>query len=210
MKRLVAVLAALPLAAFAQGSGPQGGGPGGRGMGPGNGRDMPERVEKRARLARTLGLAEALDLDAPQALKLGESIARFDERRLAAHRQLFDAHQALRKAAAGEKASAAEVDQAIQKVLDARAQVQAIDREMIAAVTKDLSPEKKARAVLFLESFQRRFGPRHLAARMGPGMMQGMMQGPGARLRKGPPPGLDPRMDGPCPGPGCDWDLDDE
>ena len=93
MKKLLLALAVLPLAAFAQGAGP---GPGaGRGMGPGMGPGMgnPEHMEKRMRLARTLGLAEALDLDSAQALKLGDSIAKFDERRLAAHQQLHDAKQ---------------------------------------------------------------------------------------------------------------------
>jgi hypothetical protein len=218
MKTLFAVLAALPLAVFAQSTGPgfgRGMGPGaGMGMGPGPGRGDPERMEKRARLARTLGLAEALDLDAPQALKLGEAISKFDERRLAAHKQLFEAHQALRKAAQGEKTSAGEVDQAIQKVLDARAQIHAVDREMVSTVTKDLAPEKKARAVLFLERFQRRFGPGP-AARMGPGMRNG--PGPGRGARRGPPIGIDPRMDtgpgpmaGACPGPDCDWELEEE
>lgn len=220
MKKLVAVLAILPLAAFAQGAGPgmgmgMGRGPG-RGMGPGgNGRADPERLEKRARLARTLGLAEALDLDSAQALKLGEAIGKYDERRLAAHRQLHEAHDALRKAAAGEKVQAAEVDQAIQKALDARAQLQTIDREMVSTVTKDFAPDKKARAVLFLEHFQRRFGP-------GPGarMHDQMHRGPGFRGGPGGPrtgmdgmqgrplgPGM---MAGGCPGPDCDWDLEED
>jgi hypothetical protein len=213
VKKLIAVLALLPLAAFAQGMGPGLGRGPGRGLGPPDGRPDPERTEKRARLARTLGLAEALDLDPAQALKLGESIAKYDERRLAAHRQLREAHDVLRKAAAGEKVTAAEVDQAIQKAIDARAQSQAVDREMISTVTKDFAPDKKARAVLFLEHFQRRFGPGP-GARMhdrmdrpfrgplgprtggGPGMMGGRM-GPGMVAE------VDPR-------PGCDWELDEE
>jgi hypothetical protein len=180
---LFALAAALPLAAFAQGPGPgpgAGSGPGGRGRN-GQGPDPAnvERVEKRMRLARTLGLAEALDLDAPQALKLGEAISKFDERRLAAHKQVFEAHQTLRRAAQGEKVPAAEVEQAIQKAFEAKAQVQAIDKETFAAISKDLSPDKRARALLFLEKFQGRFGPRH------GGMGPGMMHGPGAGMRGG-------------------------
>ena len=158
------MMAALPLAALAQGPQAQAPatGPGQQGQGQ---RMNPERMEKRMRLARTLGLAEALDLDAPQALKLGDAIAKFDDRRIAAHKQLRDSREVLRRAAQGEKATAAEVDQAIQKALDARAQLQTIDREMVGVVTKDLSPDKKARAVLFLAKFQHRFG----APGMGPG-----------------------------------------
>lgn len=215
MKTLLAFLAAVPLAVFAQSTGPgpgrgMGMGPGaGMGMGHGPGRGDPERMEKRARLARTLGLAEALDLDAPQALKLGEAIARYDERRLAAHKQLHEAHLVLQKAAqGGEKTAAAEVDQAIQKALDARQQLQAIDREMVSTVTKDLAPEKKARAVLFLERFQRRFAPGP-AARMGPGMRMGPARGArGPRAGMGPGPG-GPMADA-CLGGDCDWAFDEE
>jgi hypothetical protein len=197
-----ALVAALPLAAMPQagkttpaqpGQGPAAGQ--GQGAGP---RGDPERMEKRMRLARTLGLAEALDLDAAQALKLGEAVSKFDDRRLAAHRQLRDARLVLRRAAQGEGVSAAEVDQAIQKVLEARTQIQAVDREIVATVTKDLTPERKARAVLFLSKFQRRFGPE-----MGPGPGRG--GGPGMRGRGGRGMGMGPGGGmgmGPGPGPG--------
>jgi len=166
-KQILAALLVLPLAAFAQGPGPGAGSGPGPGAGPGSGRGQgqgqgkmardPERLERRMRLARTLGLAEALDLDAPQALKLGEALAKFDVRRQGAQKQLREAHQALRKAADGEKATAQEVDQAIAKALEARAQLAAIDRETLQVVSKDLSPEQRARAVLFLDRFQKRF-----------------------------------------------------
>jgi hypothetical protein len=196
MKKILVALAILPLAAFAQGPGPGAGmGPGrgmGPGAGPGPGRGDPERMEKRMRLARTLGLAEALDLDQAHALKLGDSVSKFDERRLAAHKQLRDAHDVLRRAATGEKVAAGDVDQAIQRALDARAQIQVVDREVIAAVTKDLSPDKKARAVLFLEKFQNRFGPGGprgardgMGNRMGRGMGRGMGMGPRAGMGPG-------------------------
>jgi hypothetical protein len=171
-------------------------------MGPGMGRGDPERMEKRMRLARTLGLAEALDLDQAQALKLGESVAKFDDRRLAAHKQLRDSHDVLRRAAKGEKVAAADVDQAIKTALDARAQIQTIDREVVAAVTKDLSPDKKARAVLFLERFQGRFGPGGpRGTRDGMNRAMGRGMGPGAGM-DGPGPG--------GPGSGGGWDDDDE
>lgn len=214
MKKLIALLVVFPLAVFAQGTGPaKGGAPGsGRGFGPGRG--DPERMEKRAQLALTLGLSVALDLDQGQALKLGDVVGKSMERRIAVHKQLHDAQLTLGKAAQGEKVSAAEVDQAIQKSLDGRAQMQTLDRELVSAVTKDLTPEKKARAVLFLERFQRRFGG-------GPGMHRGMgggMGGPmGQGMRGGPRAGMGPGMMGPgmmgpdamaggCPG--CDWDED--
>jgi hypothetical protein len=159
------------------------------------------------RLVRTLGLAEALDLDAAQALKLGESIARFDERRLAAHKQMHDARALLRRAAQGEKLPPADVDAAIQKVLDARAQIQGVDREIVATVTKDLSPEKKARAVLFLSKFQSRFGG-------GPGMGPGGRHGMRGMRGMGPCDGMGPGACGPgmmgMAPPSGDGEWDDE
>lgn len=205
-KQLLIALAVLPLAAFAQGPGPgpgRGTGPG-DGMGPGRGmrhggrgHGDPEKMEKRMRLARTLGLAEALDLEPAQALKLGEAVARFDERRLTLHKQVRDAREVLRRAARGEQVPPAEVDQAIQRALEARTQLQAIDRDVVATVTKDLSPEKKARAVLFLDRFQGRFGPaRALGGRAWRAM--GREEGAGM-MGMGPSEG----------GPGPDWDEDE-
>ncbi|MFY3743323.1 periplasmic heavy metal sensor [Anaeromyxobacter sp. Red801] len=208
MRKLLAVLVVLPLAALAQGRGPGPGPGGGQGaqagaQAPGP-RGDPERMERRMRLTRTLGLAEALDLEPEQALKLGQQVGKFDDRRLALHKQLHDAHQVLRRAAQGEKVSAGEVDQAIKTALDARAQMQAIDRDVVATVTKDLSPEKRARAVLFLERFQGRFGPG-----MGPGMMKFRRggPGPGKGMGMGMGPGMG-MMHG--PGPGCLGLADDD
>lgn len=140
----------------------------------------PERLEKRARLTRILGLAEALDLDAAQALKLRDTLAKFDERRRSARKQAADARDVLLDVArGGAKIGSAAVDGAITKLLDARLQLQAIDREMLQAVTKDLSPEQKARAALFLGRFRDRI-ERHVGmGGHGPGRGQGM--GPGMR-----------------------------
>jgi Spy/CpxP family protein refolding chaperone len=162
-------------------------------------------MEKRARLARNLGLAEALDLDAGQITKLSEALTKLDERRVALHKQLRDARQLLRRAADGEKVTGAEVDAALAKFLDLRAQLNALDKETLAVVTRDLSPEKKARAALFLGRFEHRMG-----GGMGPGMGGGMgpgmgggrgMHGPGMG-RGGMGPG------GACPN--CPWDEDDD
>jgi hypothetical protein len=190
MKKIIVAALLLPLAAFAQGPGP--------GPGPGQGRmrwrDDPkaaEKMERRMHLARTLGLAEALDLEPKKALELGDVIAKHDERRAKARAQMRDAHDVLRKAASGEKVSAQEVDQAIQRGMEARSQLAQIDKEILQAVVKDLSPEQKARAVLFLDRFQRRFAfgrggdmgdqiRRVIRQRAGPGGMgPGMGMGPG-------------------------------
>jgi hypothetical protein len=189
MKRFLVAAVLVPVAAFAQGAG--------MGAGQGQGkrwRDDPrmtERMERRMRLARTLGLAEALDLEPKKALEIGEIIAKQDDRRAAARKQMREAHDVLRKAAEGEKVSAQEVDQAIQRGLDARTQMAQIDKDTLQAVLKDLSPEQRARAALFLDRFQRRFvfggGPGEMGRHMRrvirervPGQM-----GPGAELLPG-------------------------
>lgn len=218
MKKLMAVLAALPIAAFAQAGAPkEGAGAAGKGAGPDRGRVAArmdgEHMEKRARLALTLGLATALDLDEAQALRLGDTVAKFTDRRHAVHEQMRDARRTLFKAAQGEKIAAGDVDQAIAKVLDGRAQAQALDRELVTTVTRDLAPEKKARAVLFLSKFQRRFGgggPGHHGMHGGPGgpgmrggAATGMMmeQGPGAMAGIRGPGGMGTDA--------ADWDDED-
>lgn len=195
MKTLAALIAVLPIAAFAQGAGPgpgPGPGPGHdcencrRGMGP-RSDEQVERMEKRGRLARNLGLAEALDLDTAQANKIADALAKNDEKRVALHKQVRDARQLLRKAAQGEKVTAADVDAALAKVTDVRAQLNALDKEALAIVTKDLSPEKKARAALFLARFEQKMGPgmggkgRGMRGGRGQGMGPGMGHGPGCK-----------------------------
>ena len=176
MRKLLVALIVFPALALAQGpkDKPQGQ------PGP-----DPARAEKRMKLARTLGLATALDLDAEQALKLGDVMSRFDDRRKALRQQIHDARDALRGAAQGGKTTAAEVDAAIAKALDARAQTQALDKEMLTAITKDLTPQQKARAALFLGSFRERI-ERHMMMMRGghgPGMMHGPDdRGPGGRM----------------------------
>jgi ribosomal protein L13E len=172
-----------------------------------------ERMVKRMRLARTLGLAEALDLDAAQALKLGDVMAKFDDRRKAVHQQAVEANEVLRKAARGDKASFGDVDGAISKLLDARTQMATIDKEGLATITKDLTPEQKARAALFLGRFRQRIEQHVMRARMGmgggmpggmgaqcpmgqggkmgPGMHPGMMEGHGAHGAMMMQPGTD-------------------
>jgi len=194
MKKLVlAALLLAPLTAFAQAGAGPGPGPGG-GMGPGPGPGMgrgpgwrdddgPGRGEhgRRAKLALTLGLAEALDLDDAQALKLRDAVEKFHQKREPLHGQMREAMQVLRRAADGEQADAAAVDQALARLLDLRAQAQVADRELVQAVTRDQPPAKKARAVLFLTRFQHR-----MEERMGP-------MGRGARGGRDPSSARGPR-----------------
>lgn len=152
MKKLALLLALTPaLTLAAGGSGPDPA-TGPRGMNP----EAAHRMQNRIHLALTLGLAESLDLSGAQALKLHEQIEKMAPRRTAVRQRMREAVEVLRRSAKGEKVAAGDVDQAVTSLLDARAQLQAIDREFVTTVTKDQPPEKRARAVLFLAKFHRR------------------------------------------------------
>lgn len=128
-------------------------------------KERAARREQRAKLARTLGLAEILGLNEGQALKLRDALSNLDARSERAREQLRTSRDTLERAAdedAEKKATAAEVDQAIQRMFAARAELEAIDRDTLAALPKDLSPDKRARAAIFLQRFSSRFGPERM------------------------------------------------
>lgn len=192
MKKLVLALAVLPLAALAAPPGPP---------------SQPEadarfeQMEKRMRLARSIGVAETLGLDENQAVKMNAEMARFDAQRKPLMRQVHDSMQVLRRAAGGDTAALGGVDQAVTAIFDARARIQAVDREMFQAISKGLAPEKKAKLAVFFAHFAGRFGagmghgPGHF---WGPGKGQwgpGQGMGPGW----GPGRGMGPWQGGPGP-----------
>ena len=131
----------------------------------------PER-EKRMRMMLVVGIAEALSLSEGEALRLSDKIKAFDERRRTVREGMHESMRVLKAAADGDAAAAGQVDGAIQKVLEGRQQMAAVDKEMFLAVSKDLAPQKRAQLALFLAKFQheamkhmgggkgRRFGPR--------------------------------------------------
>ena len=141
MKWTVAVLVAVlaSASAFAQDAGPQ------SDIGPGpNG----EQWQKRARLMRTLAIADALELDDSATLKLRDHLARFEERRAPIQQQLMEQTVVLRRAAKGDTTAYAQVDGAIQKVLSLRGQLEQLDRELFTELSAGLTPQKKARLAL--------------------------------------------------------------
>ena len=168
------------------------------------GADDPARfaqMQKRMRLARTLGLAEALDLDDAGAMRARDVLARFDDRRAPLRKQARDSVRVLRDAARGDKDALPQVDSALQKLREARNQLQNLDTEMFQQVTQGLTPEKKARAALFLARFHQREhriffrgpgGPGHgfpghggrgaMGAMMDEGMHHGGEPGPGPMM----------------------------
>jgi len=153
MKRLLITLALLPALAVAAppdapGRGPQGAGP--------DDQARMQQAQKRMRVARTIAFAEALDLDEAGAMRVRDVMARFDERRAPLRKQIMDNVRVLRDAARGDKAAGAQVDQAVQRLRDARTKLHALNGELFQQLTQGLSPEKKAKAALFLARFEHR------------------------------------------------------
>jgi len=114
------------------------------------GAERMERMERRERLRRVVGLAEALDLDTQQALRMDETLRKFDERRRPLLEQVRESALTLMRAADGDASALGQVDQASKQAFDARTQLAALDREMFQALSKDLPPQKKAELALFL------------------------------------------------------------
>lgn len=119
--------------------------------------EAQQQSEKQLRLARVLGLAEELELDSQQALKLDETLRKFDERRRPLREQVRESADILERAADGDSAALGQVEQAAQRAFDARAQLAALDREMYQTLSKDLPPQKRAKLALFMARFENRF-----------------------------------------------------
>ncbi|HSP81595.1 MAG TPA: hypothetical protein VLQ93_23955 [Myxococcaceae bacterium] len=112
--------------------------------------ERAERMERRVRMMRVVGLAETLELEPEQALKLADTMRQFDERRRPLRQQVRESAKVLKQAAAGDASAQSQVDQAVQRAFDARAQMATLDREMYQALAKDLPPQQRAQLALFL------------------------------------------------------------
>jgi hypothetical protein len=106
--------------------------------------EADQEAEKRLRMARVLGLAEDLELDSAQALKMDETMRKFDERRRPLKEQVRESAEILERAADGDSSAMSQVEQAAQRAFDARAQLASLDREMFQALSKDLPPQRSS------------------------------------------------------------------
>lgn len=113
-------------------------------------KEAVERVERQTRLMRVVGLAEELELEEAQALKMADTMRQFDERRRPLLEQVQESAQVLRKAARGDTSAQSQVDQAVQRVFDARTQLTALDRDLYQALARDLPPQKRAQLAIFM------------------------------------------------------------
>lgn len=138
--------------------------PGGKGFGPGPGRHAglgdedreefrAERMEARAREVRLMyvvAISEALGLNEAEALKLSEKLKGVEEKRRPLRQGMGEAMKVLRDAADGNSAALGQVDGAVQKVLDGRAQMAALDKELFATLSQGYAPQQRAKLALVL------------------------------------------------------------
>jgi hypothetical protein len=104
------------------------------------------------------GLVEVLELDQAQAVALQRTLELFDERAREPRQSREAALGVLRGAAAGSGAEAPAVDLALVKRRDAQAKLEALDAELVEAVSTGLTPSQKARAAIVLGHYLQRGG----------------------------------------------------
>lgn len=115
----------------------------------------PRRGDRDRRMHTMLvvGIAEALQLNEAEALRLSDKLKGFEERRRPIRDGMAESMRTLKAAADGDPAALPQVDAAMQRVLDGRQQMAALDKEMFGAVAKELSPQRRAQLALFFARF---------------------------------------------------------
>jgi translation initiation factor 2B subunit (eIF-2B alpha/beta/delta family) len=112
--------------------------------------ESAEHAEKQTRMMRVVGLAEELELNETQALKMADTMRQFDERRRPLMEQVRESAQVLRRAAEGDASAQSQVDASVQRIFDARTQLTVLDRDMFQALSKELTPQKRAQLAIFM------------------------------------------------------------
>ncbi|MFT3710828.1 MAG: hypothetical protein QM817_24655 [Archangium sp.] len=147
--KLIAVLAVLSMTAFA--APPPAGAPaGGGGKWAENKEDRLENREQKMRLMYLVAISEALELSDAEALKLSDKLKAIEEKRRPLRQQMGEAMKSLRDASDGDQAALGQVDANVQRVLDGRAQMAAMDKELFAQLSQGLTPQKRAKLALVL------------------------------------------------------------
>ena len=104
---------------------------------------------------RTMTLAEALQLNETDTLKLHSTLESFDARRKPLHKEMAATVQVIRRAAHGDRAAYPQVDSAIAHSLELRQQIQQLDRELLATLALGQPPQAKAKLALAMARLPR-------------------------------------------------------
>ena len=108
---------------------------------------------RNAHMMAVVGIADALELNEADALKLAERLRAFEEKRRPIRESMAESVKSLKSVAEGAAANAAQVDADVQRVLDGRAQMAALDKELFAQLSAGQTPQKKAKLALFMAKF---------------------------------------------------------
>ena len=120
---------------------------------PGKAEARAERLEAREqqmRLMYVVAISEALGLSEADAIKMSERLKTFEDRRRPLRESMGTAMKALRDAADGEQAALGQVDANVARVLDGRAQMAQLDKELFAALAQGQTPVNRAKLALTL------------------------------------------------------------
>ena len=117
-----------------------------------------EEREKRMRMMLVVGIADALSLTEAEALRLGDKIKGFEDRRRPVREQMHESMKVLKAASDGDPSALPQVDAAVQRVLDGRQQMAQLDKEMFAGLSQGLTPQKRAQLAIFLARFHQQAG----------------------------------------------------
>lgn len=108
------------------------------------------QFEQRARLMATMQISEALGLDDASTLKLKDTLTRWDVQKAPLRQEMFDLAQTLRRAGRGDTTAYGQVDPAIKRIQEIRAQLQQIDQSLFQQLSAGVSPQKKAKLALVM------------------------------------------------------------
>jgi len=116
----------------------------------------PGRVKQQARMRmmRIAGLADALGLDDGTALHLNDVMRQFDDRRVALEVENGELAKTIKRASDGDPAALGGTDQALQRIWDNRTEIQQLNRAMFEAVGRELTPQQRAKMLIFMATFQ--------------------------------------------------------
>ena len=116
----------------------------------------PQRQKQlaRMRMMRISGLADALGLDDGTALHINDVMRQFDDRRVALEVENGELAKTIKRASDGDPAALGGTDQALQRIWDNRTEIQQLNRAMFEAVGRELTPQQRAKMLIFLATFQ--------------------------------------------------------
>lgn len=112
--------------------------------------DRMEAREREARLMYVVAISEALELTEGEAIKLSEKIKVIEEKRRPLRQSMHEAMRAVKDAADGDATALTQIDANVAKVLDGRAQMATMDKELFATLSQGYPPLKRAKLALVL------------------------------------------------------------